>query len=87
MPAVVGSNCDMALFHAEVDAGEPFGFLCEAKVKYGPPVTVHWEVYSDALGALSEVRHMSRKDLELCLIRIVLTFLTGCRPHSSTTTT
>jgi hypothetical protein len=58
MPAVVGVNCDMSLFHAEVDAGEPFGFLCEAKVKYGPPVTVHWEVYSDALGALSEVRHM-----------------------------
>jgi hypothetical protein len=58
MAAIVGVNCDVALFHPEVDAGEPYGFLCEAKVKYGPPVTVHWEAYSEADGTISEVRHM-----------------------------
>jgi hypothetical protein len=48
----------VALFHPEVDAGEPVGFLCEAKVKYGPPVTVHWEAYTDPLGGIAEVRHL-----------------------------
>jgi hypothetical protein len=58
MAAIVGSNCDVALFHPEVDGGEPVGLLCEAKVKYGPPVTVHWEAYSEADGTISEVRHL-----------------------------
>jgi hypothetical protein len=58
MPAIVGVNCDVALFHPEIDNGEPVGFLCEAKVKYGPPVTVHWEAYDQADGTISDVRHM-----------------------------
>jgi hypothetical protein len=58
MVAIVGANCDIALWHPEVDGGEPVGLLVEPKVKYGPPVTVHWEAYSEADGSISEVRHL-----------------------------
>jgi hypothetical protein len=58
MKAIVGQNCDLALFHAEVDDGEPLGLIAEAQPKYGPPVAVHWEVYSQATGEISEVRHL-----------------------------
>jgi hypothetical protein len=58
MAAIVGVNCDVALWHPDVDAGEPMGFLVEPKVKYGPPVTIHWEAYSEADGSVSDVRHL-----------------------------
>jgi hypothetical protein len=58
MTAIPGVNCDCALFHASVDSGEPVGFIVEQKVKYGPPVTIHWEAYDDWSGEVSEVRHL-----------------------------
>jgi len=58
MTAIVGKNCDVALFHPDVNGGQPVGFICEAKVKYGPPVTVHWEAYSEWDNSVSDVRHL-----------------------------
>jgi hypothetical protein len=56
--ASIGIDCDVALFHAEVNGGEPVGFLLESKDRYGPGVAVHWEAYLQPDGCMSDVRHL-----------------------------
>lgn len=58
MTAIVGKNCDVALFHPSVDGGQPVGLICEARGKYGPQVSVHWEAYSEWDNRISDVRHL-----------------------------
>ncbi len=57
---IPGRDCDIALSHAAVQAGEPVGFvlLRRASDDYGPAVRVHVESYTSALGEAQDVRHL-----------------------------
>ncbi|NMB88636.1 MAG: hypothetical protein GYA17_09765 [Chloroflexi bacterium] len=56
--ATIGVDCDVALFHSQVDGGEPYGFLLEPRKDWGPVVSIHREAYANALGAMEDVTHL-----------------------------
>lgn len=57
---VIGVDCDIMLAHPDVHLGEPLGFLLYRKPGevFGPPVKIHYESYTDALGEAADVRHL-----------------------------
>jgi len=59
MPTV-GVDCDIYLQHADVNDGDPVGFLLYRKktADYGPEVQVHYESYTDTLGGTDDIRHL-----------------------------
>jgi hypothetical protein len=58
--ATLGTDCDIMLSHPNVNAGVPLGFLLYRKPTelLGPPVKVHLESYTNALGGTDSVRHL-----------------------------
>ena len=57
---VPGADCDIALSHPAVRAGEPVGFILLRRPgeSYGPAVRLHVESYTSALGQAEDVRHL-----------------------------
>lgn len=54
-----GIDCDITLTHADVNAGEPLGFVLQAaNTRTGPQVRIHHEVYTDAQAQPFAVRHL-----------------------------
>lgn len=56
--AAVGVDCDIALFHAEIDDGVPYGFILERRRDGEPVINIHREAYPDPMGRMLDVAHL-----------------------------
>jgi len=59
MTGTIGVDCDIQLFHAHVDSGEPYPFILEARhPTYGPTLQIHHNVTQDETGAYEDERQV-----------------------------